>query len=88
MTECNQKNVVHGWNCTGFDGSRQWKLIHDVPKSIDCEECAEHADFEFKGLHDHVNVGLGKQVFDSHVYNKWVHEVIETNRACKKEGRC
>lgn len=85
---CLEKNANSGFHCTGYDGSHIWKDVHELPKKIDCEECSEHATFEFKGLHDHINLGLGKKPFDKTNYHKWVHEIVEVHRTCTKDGRC
>ena len=55
---------------------------------IECEECSNHADFEFKGLHDHINAGLGKEPHDKKLYKKWVNEVNDVFEACVLDGRC
>ena len=55
---------------------------------IDCDECKSHAEFEFKGLHDHMNAGLKKKPFDKKLYSNWVKEVNDTFEACKIDGRC
>jgi hypothetical protein len=74
---------------TGYNGKVVWNHIHrEIPKMIDCEECADHAKFEFKGLHDHVNAGLKKPIHDMTTYAKWVKEVNDTFDLCVKEGRC
>lgn len=73
---------------TGYNGSKVWAEIHNIPKKIDCEECSDHADFEFKGLHDHVNAGLQKKPHDVHHYQKWVKEVNDTFQECLADGRC
>ena len=88
MPECHMKNESCGFRCTGYNGSAVWEELHRLPKKIDCAECSDHADFEFRGLHDHVNLGLGKQAYDKQTYNEWVNEVQCTFNRCKKEGRC
>ena len=88
MPECNLKNEVCGFRCTGYEGQEVWKEIHAIPKKIDCESCSEHADKMFKGLHDHVNAGLGKPVFDDSNYKSFVDEVNCTYNKCLASGRC
>ena len=88
MSSCNLKNERCGFKCTGFDGSAIWHEIHNIPKKIDCEECSSHAGMLFKGLHDHVNAGLGKHPFDGKNYKKFYEEVKCTFETCVKEGRC
>lgn len=86
--ECNLKNETCGFRCTGYDGAAIWNEIHAIPKKIDCEECSHHADLLLKGVHDHVNAGLGKHPFDSKNYKKFYQEVKCTYETCVKEGRC
>lgn len=75
--------------CTGSDESHVWNHLHnDVPKLFNCEHCAQHAKFEFRGLHDHVNLGLGKTAHNKKTYQKWVEEVNDVNKQCKLDGRC
>lgn len=73
---------------TGYDGSHIWKQIHDIPKKIECAECSSHADFNLKGLHDHVNSGLLKKPFNPQLYSNWVKEVNDVYDQCVKDGRC
>lgn len=55
---------------------------------IDCEECSDHAAFNFKGLHDHINLGLSKKPHDIETYEKWYKEVKDTHDKCIKMGYC
>lgn len=77
-----------GYTNTGYDGSGIWDKIHAIPKQIECEECADHADFNLKGLHDAVNVGLGKKPHDNSKYKRWVDEINCNFNKCVKDGRC
>ena len=79
------KNEACGFRCTGYEGKEVWKKLHQLPKEIDCEECSGHADMLFRGIHDHVNAGLGKEIYDEENYRKFVDEVMCT---CKKRGFC
>jgi len=88
MTECTIKGANSGFDCTGYDGKHIWKKLHDLPKEIDCENCADHATLEFNGLHDHVNLGLGKSTFNKPKYEEWYNEVIAVHTKCKIDGRC
>lgn len=91
MPQCNLKNETCGFRCTGADFSDEWDNIHNVvvPRmKKGCQTCGDHAEIEFKGLHDHVNAGLGKPVFDRANYNRWVHEVKCVHDRCKADGRC
>ena len=86
--ECNLKNESCGFQCTGYDGKEIWREIHALPQKIDCESCSEHADKLFKGLHDHVNSGLGKEPHDKSNYKKFVDEVNCSYESCVKKGFC
>ena len=85
MESCKEDGASCGFHCTGYEGAGIWKKIHSIPKEIDCEECSYHAKFELEGLHDHVNAGLGKPIYNKEQYRKWVDEV---NCACKRSGVC
>lgn len=89
IAECSgpDNSCGNGFYATGYDGSKIWKKIHSIPKTdIECEECAHHGDFEFKGLHDHINVGLQKEPFDPVLYEKWAKEVISVYENWKHGG--
>ena len=86
--ECHLKNEVCGSRCTGYDGKEVWKEIHAIPKKIDCESCSDHAGKLFTGLHDHVNAGLGKPVYNLTNYKKFVDEINCTFAKCKDSGNC
>ena len=85
---CSIKGERCGFRCTGYDGSKIWTQLHNISKQIDCDECASHADMLFKGIHDHVNSGLGKHPFDKQNYKKFYDEVKCGYETCVKEGRC
>lgn len=88
IAECNgpDNSCGLGFFATGYDGSEIWKLIHAIPKKIECAECSDHADYELKGLHDHINVGLNKEPFDPVLYEKWVKEVNAVYQKYKSGG--
>ena len=71
MTECHMDNEVCGFSCTGADFSKVWAELHGpLLAKIDCESCHDHADELFKFIHDVVNLGLGKPVFDKKNFAK------------------
>jgi hypothetical protein len=74
--------------CTGYDGSKVWAKLHDLPKEIDCESCADHADSLFSGLHDAVNLGLGKKPHNPKNFSKFAAEIECAYNRCKAEGFC
>lgn len=88
MVECTIKGESCGYRCTGYNGSKIWKKIHDLPKEIECEECSSHADSNFKGLHDAVNLGLGKKPYDADNFSKFAKEVQCSYNRCKEMGLC
>ena len=46
---------------TGFDGSKHWKVLHDEVNKIECDYCKEKGVKLMRGLHDSVNLHLGKK---------------------------
>ena len=92
MASCSMSKEVCGFQCTGADFSDVWEELHNkiVPKMKQgCETCGSHAEELFKGVHDHVNAGLGKPVFDHANYIKYADEVACVKKAyCDRTGRC
>lgn len=89
MTECNIQGERGPFRCTGYDGRDVWEKIHGALESIPCETCREHAVPLGEGLHDHVNVGLGKEPHDERTYLNFVDEVVQVhNEYCSQTGRC
>jgi hypothetical protein len=48
---------------TGYDGSEKWKKIHETVDSIECDFCRQKGIKLMRGIHDAVNIHLGKKVF-------------------------
>ena len=46
---------------TGYDGSQKWKKIHDTVNSIECEFCRDKGIKLMRGIHDAVNIHIGKK---------------------------
>ncbi len=46
---------------TGYDGSHSWKNLHNEVKEIECDYCKDKAIKLMRGLHDTVNIHLGKK---------------------------
>jgi len=46
---------------TGYDGSQHWKVLHDEVNKIECDYCKEKGVKLMRGLHDSVNLHLGKK---------------------------
>lgn len=84
MISCSTKKQAPNFTCTGYDGSSIWQELHKIHEKIDCGHCADHAKFLMTAIHDHVNAGLGKQVFDSKNYHWFVKEVNSTFDHAKK----
>lgn len=82
------KDETCGFRCTGYQGQKVWAKLHNLPKDIDCQECSNHADLLFKGLHDHVNIGLGKQAYNPKNFTKFAKEVQCSYNSCVKSGQC
>ena len=85
---CDLKNEVCGAKCTGYDGAKVWEKIHNIPKEIDCETCAAHADELFTGVHDVVNIGLGKKAHNPMNLKKFMTEVNCVYNKCVETGQC
>ena len=62
--ECDLKNEICGFNCTGFEGGAIWKKLEKAVNEIDCESCREHAQKLISFVHDLVNAGLGKPLYN------------------------
>ena len=75
MMECNLKNEICGFSCTGFNGNKVWSKLHNLHKDIDCEECADHAKRLFEFIHDVVNAGLGKPLHNEKNFNQIYNEI-------------
>lgn len=89
MPECSIEGERANFRCTGYDGSDVWSKIHKLAESIPCDTCREHAVPLMEGVHDHVNVGLGKQPHDERNYQNFVDEVLKvSNEYCEQTGKC
>lgn len=88
MPECHMSKETCTFRCTGYDGGHVWKKIHDAAESIECEECRVHGKQLMSGVHDLVNVGLGKNPHDAGNFKKFADEVKCALDRCTKDGRC
>jgi hypothetical protein len=78
MPECNPNLTNENFICTGADFSEVWNHIHKeiVPQmKRDCYNCGSHAELLFKGVHDHVSIGIGKTPVYPKLYEAFVKEV-------------
>lgn len=73
--ECNLKNEICGFSCTGFDGSKIWGDIDKAVEKIDCETCHDHAKQLMSFVHDVVNAGLGKKLYDEKNFIKIYNQI-------------
>ena len=73
--ECDLSKEICGFSCTGFEGGKIWQALTKEVNKIDCESCREHAVNLISFLHDHVNAGLGKPLFNNKNYNGIVKEI-------------
>lgn len=84
MTDCNPKLTFNKYFvCTGADFSDVWNNLHNkiVPMMKNrCYNCGSHAEILFKSLHDHVNVGIGKNPKYPKMYESFVNEIVETHK--------
>ena len=74
--ECNLKNEICGFSCTGFEGKAIWSDLEKIVKKIDCETCREHATELINFIHDVVNAGLGKPLFNEKNFNKIYKQIV------------
>lgn len=73
--ECDLKNEICGFSCTGFEGKKIWQELEKTVKKIDCESCREHAVKLISFLHDVVNGGLGKPLYNEKNFNQIFNEI-------------
>ena len=63
--ECNLKNEICGFQCTGFKGGKVWKKFMEIAKQdIDCEHCRDEAMKLLSFLWDFSHGGLGTELYD------------------------
>ena len=86
--KCTIASESCGFQCTGYDGAHRWKKLHAIVEGIECDTCRDHAVQMMKGLHDHVNAGLGEPIFDKKNYKAFVDEVACVHKSCVAAGRC
>jgi len=88
MISCENLHPVKGFECTGSDESPTWDKLHKLPTEMNCPYCAGEAKKMFNGLHDVVNMGLGKNAETLDDFNYLVSKVNAVKLACKNDGRC
>lgn len=65
-------------------GNRTWKLFHGVMDNYPCETCRGAGMVLLSGIHDMVNIHLGKGVYDRKKWNefkRYVKLAIEKDHA-------
>lgn len=85
MTQCDLKNEVCGFSCTGFEGGKIWEEFDKAVKKIDCESCQDHAKELISFVHDLVNAGLGKPLFNQKNFDKIYNQIQCINDKIKGE---
>ncbi len=73
--DCDLKNEICGFSCTGFEGKEIWRDLEKTVNKIDCESCREHAINLISFLHDLVNGGLGKPLYNEKNFNQIYNEI-------------
>ena len=86
--DCDIKGEQCSFRCTGYVGGKVWRDMESAIDRIDCEECRDHGGQLLSGIHDVVNVGLGKPAFNKSNFRKFVSEVNCVYDKCLKDGRC
>ncbi|MDA1136905.1 MAG: hypothetical protein O2916_11765 [Proteobacteria bacterium] len=74
MIACDLKNEICGYSCTGYEGKAIWKELENTVKKIECESCREHAINQINFIHDMVNGGLGKPLYNESNFNKILNQ--------------
>lgn len=86
---CDIKNETCGFQCTGSDESHVWSHLHNkVPKMFNCGTCSSHYETIMYGLHDFVNIGLGKEPKKVKEFEKLHDEIQCAYNSCKEKGFC
>lgn len=83
MSDCVPELTNKHFICTGADFSDVWNNIHNkiVPEMKErCFNCGNHADPLFKGLHDHVSIGIGKEPKYPKLYDAFVKEINDVHQ--------
>ena len=75
--ECSIATSSCDFHCTGANYSHVWAELHGpFLEKIGCERCRDHARELFIFLHDVVNLGLGKHLFDEANFKKVYAQVL------------
>jgi len=88
MLDCKVGQEVKGFQCTGSDESATWKKLHNVHKKMNCDHCANETFRFVNGLHDMVNMGLGKKAHTVKDFHYLRNKLNDVNNACQTDGRC
>lgn len=65
-------------------GHRIWGIFHGIADNYGCHLCKHDAQVLISGIHDIVNVKLGKKVFNKKYFrefNEMVHSALEEKNA-------
>jgi hypothetical protein len=67
-------------------GNRVWELLHGIANNYGCSSCRPGAKMLISGIHDTVNIFLGKPVYDPENFQKFVEHINEAHRKYEKKG--
>tara|TARA_R110002020_G_C16317689_1_gene774452 strand:+ start:2053 stop:2304 length:252 start_codon:yes stop_codon:yes gene_type:complete len=63
MLTCSKlKKIKPSDNYTGYDGSHHWGVLHKEVETIKCDFCRQKGIKLMRGMHDAVNVHIGKKI--------------------------
>jgi len=87
--KCTTATESCGFQCTNYDGSDIWAERMAITEKISCDTCRPHAIANESGYHDHVNAGIGDDVYDEKNYLRFADEVACVKKSyCQRTGRC
>ncbi len=86
--KCSIGTETAPFQCTGYQGQHRWRILHETVAEIECDTCRDHAVKLMSGLHDHVNSGLGEEIYDHANYRSFVKEVNHVFESCVAKGKC
>ena len=66
-------------------GRKVWHLIHTMADTYGCGTCRPAAQMLFSGVHDAVNIHLGKEVYDKKNWRAFVEAIKHADKHVKSE---
>ena len=93
MLKCIQVNqpakVGRQHEFTGYDGSKNWAVVHDEMEKIECDFCKDKGIKLMRGVHDSVNIHLDKPALYPGDLNFLLNHVAWAARQISPSGlRC